>query len=254
LIIVIGSDIDIPEGNTFSVEDLGDAIGENLGYEAKVLFCVGLYAAAYSSAITCPLGASLTAEQILADCRERKTYNDNDNGQVDDASDMERLKSSSVPYVVVPRSWLQKWRSGGFFFRGSYIVSIGVSVAISAGNVDTVSVILLAQVINGLLLPFIATALFLCLNDPTIMDRPLLRDNLLMLLCVFVTIFLAAHLIFDEISILAGSGLKSEGADENGEGAWEDVINLYLATGISVVGSSCVWVWRDGSRLSNIHG
>ena len=48
----------------FEIEDLGTLIGDTLGHGAKVLFCVGLYAAAYSSAITCPLGSALTAQQV----------------------------------------------------------------------------------------------------------------------------------------------------------------------------------------------
>ena len=39
----------------FTIQDLGDQIEESLGFPAKVVFCVGLYAAAYSSALTCPL-------------------------------------------------------------------------------------------------------------------------------------------------------------------------------------------------------
>lgn len=39
----------------FTIEDLGNQIEESLGFPAKVVFCVGLYAAAYSSALTCPL-------------------------------------------------------------------------------------------------------------------------------------------------------------------------------------------------------
>lgn len=74
--------------------------------------------------------------------------------------------------------------------------SIGLAVVVSASNADTVAVILLAQVINGLLLPFLAICLFRCLNDVGIMPRlPRTRDNVLMIACVSVTIFLAAHLV-----------------------------------------------------------
>jgi Mn2+/Fe2+ NRAMP family transporter len=56
------------------IEDLGNKIGENVGEVGKVFFCAGLYAAAYSSAITCPLGAALTAQQILSEVSVRPPH------------------------------------------------------------------------------------------------------------------------------------------------------------------------------------
>ena len=69
LIVVIGSDIDVPKDEDFGVEDLGYAIYDKLGSVAQICFCIGLYAAAYSSAITIPLGAALTAQQIFLEGR-----------------------------------------------------------------------------------------------------------------------------------------------------------------------------------------
>ena len=43
----------------FTVEDLGEQIGLLLNPFFKIVFCIGLYAAAFSSAITCPLAAAL---------------------------------------------------------------------------------------------------------------------------------------------------------------------------------------------------
>lgn len=46
------------------------------GRVAQVCFCIGLYAAAYSSAITIPLGAALTAQQMFLEGRYAGTNGD----------------------------------------------------------------------------------------------------------------------------------------------------------------------------------
>eukprot|EP00035_Acanthoeca_spectabilis_P010238 m.181345 g.181345 ORF g.181345 m.181345 type:complete len:540 (+) comp14963_c0_seq2:2063-3682(+) len=237
LLIIIGSDIDIPVDQDFAVEDLGNQIGAKLGIEAKVLFCVGLYAAAYSSAITCPLGAALTAEQILADDREA-TEADEVSASLE-APGVSGGRPTAMRYRMVPLLWLEKWRNGGLFFKLSMVVAIGTAVGVAAGNVDTVSVILLAQVINGLLLPFLATSLFVCLNDPAVMpQRMRARDNGVILVCVAVTIFLAAHLVLEQVSILAAGGAGSEDVSEGTHAAWSAELNIYLAVGVSVVAAA----------------
>jgi hypothetical protein len=46
LIVIIGSDIAIDSTDDFAVGDIGEEIGTAMGLVAKVLFCLGLYAAA----------------------------------------------------------------------------------------------------------------------------------------------------------------------------------------------------------------
>ena len=72
LVVVIGSAINLAPGQKFGVQDLGDVIGIALGSSAQLLFCIGLYAAAFSSAVTIPLGAALTAKQIFLDGETHK--------------------------------------------------------------------------------------------------------------------------------------------------------------------------------------
>ena len=59
LIIVVGFAIEVEDGASFTVEDLGLQIGLLINNTARTVFCIGLYAAAFSSAITCPLAAAL---------------------------------------------------------------------------------------------------------------------------------------------------------------------------------------------------
>ena len=61
--------------------------------------------------------------------------------------------------------------------------------------------ILVAQVFNGCLLPFLSTLLLLCINDPQFMgSRPQpLWANVLLLLSVMITMFLASNVIIQKI-------------------------------------------------------
>ena len=61
--------------------------------------------------------------------------------------------------------------------------------------------ILVAQVFNGCLLPFLSTLLLLCINDPQFMgSRPQpLWANILLLLSVMITMFLASNVIIQKM-------------------------------------------------------
>ena len=176
LIVVVGSSIAVPDERSFTIEDLGDQIEATLGFSAKVIFCIGLYAAAFSSAITCPLGAALTAEQVLYEGRQsaaaaqptRPTREDRNQsaegereGLLSDGSS-EPSSGDGAPGPPLGAGF----EAHGRWFRLSMVVSVAVAVAVSSSGVPTVSVISTAQVVNGLLLPFVVICLLLTLNDP----------------------------------------------------------------------------------------
>ena len=66
---------------------------------------------------------------------------------------------------------------------------------------DRTSVVLVAQVFNGCLLPFFSTLLLICLNDPQLMGhspQPV-WNNILLILSVIITMFLANNSIIQKI-------------------------------------------------------
>ena len=68
-------------------------------------------------------------------------------------------------------------------------------------SVDRTSVVLVAQVFNGCLLPFFSTLLLICLNDPQLMGhspQPV-WNNILLILSVIITMFLANNSIIQKI-------------------------------------------------------
>lgn len=110
---------------------------------------------------------------------------------------------------------LNRWQTKGLFFKLSLWGCVGIAVVVSAAGAPTVPIIIMAQVINGLLLPCLAVCLFLCLNDADIMTvQPTTLKNAVVLLCVTITSFLAVHLVLDELS-RAVAGPQSSRNDTN---------------------------------------
>jgi hypothetical protein len=167
-------------GVEFTIEDLGDQIEDSLGFPAKVVFCVGLYAAAFSSAITCPLGAALTAEQILYEGRQQQQQQQLGEGESaskpssadssssggggglkegllsdSDTSGGAGSPSGSADDTTVAVQLVQQQQRGagfeahGRYFRLSMVVSVAVAVAVASSGVSTVGVISAAQVRYG---------------------------------------------------------------------------------------------------------
>jgi len=118
-----------------SFADLARTLDANLGSMSKVVLGFGLFAAGFSSAVTAPLAAALAGRELLG----RK---DSD------------LSNTSPWFRII-------W--GG-------VLAVGLLVACL--ELDIISVIIAAQVANGLLLPFVAAIVLVLAND-----RALLEDR-----------------------------------------------------------------------------
>jgi Mn2+/Fe2+ NRAMP family transporter len=107
-----------------------------LGDWSKVVLGIGLFAAGFSSAVTAPLAAAIAGQELLI--REPGEH------------------------AVVKQLWFRMIWGG--------VLVVGLLVALL--DIDIVTVILAAQVANGLLLPLIAAIVLVFAND-----RSLLRDK-----------------------------------------------------------------------------
>eukprot|EP00040_Diaphanoeca_grandis_P032194 m.194656 g.194656 ORF g.194656 m.194656 type:complete len:711 (+) comp32539_c0_seq1:146-2278(+) len=289
LVVIIGSAIQLDEGQSFGVKDLGDIIGDALGGTIQTLFCIGLYAAAYSSAVTIPLGAALTAKQIFFDGRvepqqkprelrsvvgepneelsqqsrnsERsselrhpkqsssslKSVSLSEDGTVrknslaslyedEDEDDPEATATLSptddmANTTTKPPLRSARWDTNGLYFRGTMILAVGFSVITASAGLDPVKVIFTAQIIGGLLLPWVTICLFLCLNDTSILPTGTSAlDNVGVLSCVFITIFLAGEMIVGTLAMGIGG---DHGADR--DSAWEVTTSITVAFVIAAV-------------------
>lgn len=151
-ILVVGAALQ----GTFSYEALSGALSGRLGPAAGGLFSWGLFAAGFSSAITAPLAAAITARSLFSGGSER-------------------------------------WSDTSWRYRAVWMGVLGVGVGFGLADVRPIPAIILAQALNGILLPFAAVFLLLVVNDRRLMGAQGLNgplSNLAMAVVVLITMVL----------------------------------------------------------------
>jgi len=124
-------------GAPFSLGALQQVFVDKLGPSATWLLPLGLFAAGLSSAVTAPLAASLTARSLFAPLAAATT-------------------------VDAPGPWSPT----GARFRAVWLGVLGCGLAFGLLGVKPVPVIVMAQAMNGLVLPAVAAFLLVVMNDP----------------------------------------------------------------------------------------
>ncbi len=173
-ILVVGSSV----GGSFSFEALAEVLAQRLGPWARSMFAAGLYVAGLSSAITAPLAAAVTARSVLG-VREERPWGD--------------------------RSW--RFR---FVWAGVLTTGVGFGLA----GVRPIPAILLAQALNGVLLPLVAVFLLLAVNDARLMGRAELNGrwaNGALVIVVATTIVLGVAGVSRAVAAAVGLGSPGEG-------------------------------------------
>jgi manganese transport protein len=127
-ILIAGADVE----GAFSYEAVSSTLSARLGGWAGPLFAWGLFAAGFSSAITAPLAAAVTARSLFG-------------------ADTER------------------WEPRGWRYRAVWMGVLAVGVAFGLAGVRPIPAIILAQALNGVLLPFAAVFLLVVVNDRRLM-------------------------------------------------------------------------------------
>ncbi len=120
----------------FAFEALQAVLERRLGGWAGPLFAWGLFCAGFSSAVTAPLAAAITAATVLG--RPGR-----------DA----------------------RWEERGWRFRSVWLGVLICGLGFGLAGVPPVPVIVAAQALNGLLLPLVAAFLWVETNDPTLLGR-----------------------------------------------------------------------------------
>lgn len=141
---------------TFGFEALASTLTERLGPWTAPLFAWGLFAAGFSSATTAPLAAAVTARSLFGG---------------------------------------ERWGERGWRYRAVWMGVLAVGVGFGLAGVRPIPVILVAQALNGVLLPFAAVFLLLVVNDRALLGREGVNSgvaNLLMGAVVLVTVVLGA--------------------------------------------------------------
>lgn len=129
-ILVAGADVE----GAFSYEAVSGTLSSRLGGWAGPLFAWGLFAAGFSSAITAPLAAAVTARGLFGQDEER-------------------------------------WKPHGWRYRAVWMGVLAVGVGFGLAGVRPIPAIILAQALNGVLLPFAAVFLLVIVNDRGLMGE-----------------------------------------------------------------------------------
>ena len=152
-VLVVGTAV----SGGFSYEALSNTLSLRLGNWAGLFFSIGLFAAGFSSAVTAPMAAAITARGLF--------------------------DSESNPH----------WHERSWRYRCVWLGVLVTGLFFGLIDVRPIPAIILAQALNGILLPFVAVFLFLVVNDRSLMgDRGVNRllSNIFMGMVVAITILL----------------------------------------------------------------
>jgi Mn2+/Fe2+ NRAMP family transporter len=205
-VVVVGAAMEPP----LEFSRLSEVLSSRLGGWAQYLFAFGLFSAGLSSAVTAPLAAAMTARSMLAPGGS---------------------SSSSTP-----RS---QWSNQSARFRSVWAGVLGVGLLFGVSGAPPVPVIILAQALNGVLLPAVAVFLLIAVNNHQLMRENVngLLSNLLMGGIVLVSLFLGLM------------NLGKATARALGLNAAPSAEQIVLLTAV-VAGVIAVPVWRSAFRSS----
>lgn len=173
-VLVAGSSI----SGSFSYEALAGTLSENLGTWAAAFFGVGLCAAGISSALTAPLAAALTAQSILGNQQ--------------------------------PTRWNEK----STYFRSTWMAVLIIGILFGVLQVQPIPAIILAQALNGIILPVIAIFLMLMVNDAGLLKPNHINSsitNVITGLVVFITILIGVTNLLKALDKILNIAILDEG-------------------------------------------
>ena len=155
-VLIVGTAI----SGTFSFENLAKALNEKIGVAGKYLLGFGLFAAGFTSAVTAPLASAITLKSLFG----------NKN----------------------PEKWNPKSRN----YKLGWLLILLVGMGFALANVKPIPAIVLAQALNGFLLPFVSIFLFIAINNSHITgakNKNSMLLNVLMIFVIFVTLVLGLN-------------------------------------------------------------
>jgi Mn2+/Fe2+ NRAMP family transporter len=170
-IVIVGAAVE----GSFTFEALSGLLDRRLGGWARTLFAGGLFAAGFSSAITAPLAAAVTARSLFGAG--------------------------------------EQWGDRAWRFRAVWVAVLSVGLGFGLAGVRPIPAILLAQALNGMLLPLVSIFLFLALNDRRLMARETNSGpaNALLGLVVAVTLLLGLSSVARALATALGLPPLGEG-------------------------------------------
>ncbi len=198
-VLVVGTSV----AGSFSFEALSQALTARLGKWGSGLFAIGLFSAGFSSAITAPLAAAITAKSLFGS---------------DDS---------------------KKWSEQTWRYRAVWLVVLLTGIGFGISEVRPIPAIILAQALNGVLLPFVAIFLLAVVNNRVLMGESGLNgiiSNMAMSVVVVVTILLGVRNVL-------GAGASVLGFERP-----QPHVLLIIAAGVTVLIALPSWKWIQSRR------
>ena len=155
----------------FTFEALVSALTHKIGPFAVYVFGFGMFAAGFSSSITAPLVSAITAKSFFEEKNEKK------------------------------------WKTQGQYYKLIYTAVLIIGLGFGFAQVEPIPAIILAQALNGLILPFISVFLVFVINDPVLMGKDKTNgrfSNILLGIVIWVTMIMGAVSIIKSISSAFG--------------------------------------------------
>lgn len=152
-VLVVGTSVT----EEFSFTELANALQSRIGASGKYLLGFGLFAAGFTSAVTAPLAAAITVKSVFGNEKP------------------------------------EKWQAGSTRYKTTWLFVLLIGIGFSLSNVKPIPAIIIAQALNGFLLPFVSIFLYLSINSKDIKqgNPPLL--SFLMLVVIFITLVLGLN-------------------------------------------------------------
>ena len=162
-IMIVGTQVT----SDFSFKALAKVMSIGFGQFSAALVGFGLFAAGLSSSVTSPLASAVTAKSLFGIDSNEKNWSVNSN-----------------------------------YFRLTWGLVLGIGIFFSLLGIQPIPAIILAQALNGILLPVIVIFLMLTLNNPKLLPKESLNStisNILLLIVLLVTSFLGLNNLWKAI-------------------------------------------------------
>ncbi len=161
--LIVGTAI----SGTFSFEALAKALNGKIGAAGKYLLGFGLFAAGFTSAVTAPLASAITLKSLFGNKNP------------------------------------ERWKPGSLNYKLGWGIILLVGMGFAMANIKPIPAIVLAQALNGFLLPFVSIFLFIAINNQKITGvkhKNILLLNVLMIFVIFVTLVLGLNSVIKAFS------------------------------------------------------
>lgn len=170
--------VGIAVSDNFSFANLANSLNSEGFAFGKVLLGTGLFAAGFTSGITAPLAAAITLKSLFGE------------------------KDS------------KKWKNNGSYFRLSWLIVLITGIIFAVLKIEAIRTIIIAQALNGLILPFISFFLVWLINSPVITGkRNSVSNNIFLAITLIISLTIGIkNLLLAFEKAFSISIIKFEGA------------------------------------------